>query len=369
MTIDQTRQLGIEFERRIQAVMPQEELLAKLDTDTIYAYLNEYQMKYVHDIYRNLDKLEPETQLTSHVESILQSMMASVTLSEDIADIYSVDADGWNSFIKDAGRSKTYMLPYNYYMYIRSVSQVNKTFSWQSSGVQGDDIIPNIYAKQTDVWKLLETPHNKLRILRYPAVLLDEKTQELQSSSFKIADEQARSKGSVCKLDINTSGEYDFIAGVFNINASYIGSNLKYNAVVLKRDIPAGGFSQLALDEEIDPSDTEAYIQLAKSCFSLTHIDVNQTKINTITVIHDRYTDITGVKVLYYKQPQYFDIMTSTPCELPMDAFNDLVEGAVALYLNYYRGGIRQQEEEGRRDRFNRRQAERENENQNNEQQ
>ena len=38
MTQEQTRNLGIEFERRLQIAIPQ---LPKLDTETIYAYLNE----------------------------------------------------------------------------------------------------------------------------------------------------------------------------------------------------------------------------------------------------------------------------------------------------------------------------------------
>lgn len=42
MTVDQTRNLGIEFERRLQTTYPQEELLEKLDTDTIYSFLSEY---------------------------------------------------------------------------------------------------------------------------------------------------------------------------------------------------------------------------------------------------------------------------------------------------------------------------------------
>jgi hypothetical protein len=49
----------------------------------------------------------------------------------------------------------------------------------------------------------------------------------------------------------------------------------------------------------------------------------------TITVVYDRYTEVEGIKVIYYKQPQYFNLMTSTPCELPMDAFDDIVSGAV----------------------------------------
>lgn len=40
MTLEQTRQLGIEFERRVQTMIPETEFVAKLDTDTIYSYLN-----------------------------------------------------------------------------------------------------------------------------------------------------------------------------------------------------------------------------------------------------------------------------------------------------------------------------------------
>lgn len=264
MTIEQTRQLGIEFERRIQAIMPSEELFNKLDTDTIYAYLNEYQMQYVHDIYRNLDKLEPGTTLTSHVESVLQSMMTSTTLKAEnvINDEQNPNTSVWNDIINDCGRSMTWSLPNDYYMYIRSVSNVSSTYSWFTGTSDKTDVLPNIYTKQTDIWKVLETPHNSLRILRYPVVVL----------------------------------------------------------------------SQYSLEDT--------------------------TSKPTITVIYDRYTTVDGIKVIYYKQPRYFDIMTSTACELPMDAFNDLVNGAVQLYLSYTGGQIKQQKEA---DRKAQEQAEKEN--------
>ena len=38
MTLEQTRLLGIEFERRIQTMIPDREL-EKLDTETIYSFL------------------------------------------------------------------------------------------------------------------------------------------------------------------------------------------------------------------------------------------------------------------------------------------------------------------------------------------
>lgn len=96
-------------------------------------------------------------------------------------------------------------------------------------------VLPNQMVSQWDVWRLLETPHDSLRILRYPIVVLD---------------------------------------------------------------TPTG-------------------------------------KAPTITCIYDQYTKIVGIRVLYYKQPQHFDLMTSTACELPSDAFDDLVTGAVDLYVSY----------------------------------
>lgn len=265
MTLNQTRQLGIEFERRVQTILPATETVAKLDTDTIYSFLNQYQQKYVHDIYRGLDKIESGTRLATHVERVLQSMLKSAVLEEVSTDEYSIDYD--NTGISDSARSKTYSVPVDYQMYVRSVSNVTSTFSWKGTN-ESKDVLPNVFTSQSDVWKLMETPHNKLRILRYPAAVL---------SPYTITEDQP-------------------------------GVNNK----------------------------------------------------PTLTVIHDRYTTIKDVKLLYYKEPVYFDIMTSTSCELPMDCFDDLVTGAVELYVGYVRGGIRQQEEEGRRNRAAQRRAERE---------
>ena len=52
MTIEQTRQLGIEFERRVQTMIPETEFADKLDTDTIYSYLNQFQDKFMHELYK-----------------------------------------------------------------------------------------------------------------------------------------------------------------------------------------------------------------------------------------------------------------------------------------------------------------------------
>lgn len=258
MTLDQTRQLGIEFERRVQTILPATENIAKLDTETIYSFLNQYQQKYIHDIYRGLDKVESGTQLATHIERILQSLLRSVELNESAESSI-------NAGINNSGRSKTYIVPGDYYMYVRSTSNVTSAFDWRGSN-DSIGVLPNTFTTQTNVSKLIETPHNELRILRHPLAVL-----------------------------------------------------LPYTA---------------------------------------TENEVNNKP--TLTIIHDRYTNIKNVNLIYYKEPLYFDIMTSTPCELPIDCFDDIVSGAVELYISYVRGGIRQQEEDGRKERAAQRRAERE---------
>ena len=242
MTLEETRNLGIEFERRVQTMIPETELADKLDTETIYSFLNQYQDKYIHEIYRSLDQIPSGTKLSSHVESILQNMLTWAD-GEEVRSSDTPITDPNYIDIIDTARSITYSLPENFYMYIRSVSKVSSTFAFKRSDNSTEaplDILPNQLVSQSDVWKLVETPHNSLRILRYPAAVLS---------------------------------QY----------------------------------------ENNKP---------------------------TLTVIYDQYTTIEGVKVLYYKQPAHFDIMTSTACELPMDAFDDIVSGAVDLYVQYVAGAV-----------------------------
>lgn len=246
MTLEQTRQLGIEFERRVQVMIPEKEY-DKLDTETIYSFLNQYQDMYIRDIYNSLDNIPSGTKISARVESILQALLVSENISI---------ADATKNVESDSGRSVTYNLSEQFYMYLRSVSKVSSTYSFKNRSSAG--VIPNQLVSQNDLQKVIETPVDNLRILRNPIAALS-----------------------------------------------------KYN-------------------------------------------DGNPT----ITVVYDRYTTPTGIEVLYYKQPAYFDLMTSTKCELPMEMFEDLVTGAVDLYVNYVAGAEakkRQQQEAARRQQENNR--------------
>lgn len=242
MTLEQTRQLGIEFERRVQIMIPEKEYLEKLDSETIYSFLNQYQDKYIHEIYRNLDKMESGSNMTSSVESVLQCLLKEQEIKVTSAYNNTTSIYDPNSIVVSTGRSVTYPLDPAFYMYVRSVSKVSSTFNFKSSSndeIHPLRVIPNKLVSQSDVWKLIETPHNTLRILRYPAAVYTPHTK---------------------------------------------------------------------------------------------------TGKPTLTVIYDQYTTPEAINVTYFVQPKPFDIMTSTPCELPFESFDDIVSGAVDLYIQYVAG-------------------------------
>ena len=260
MNLEQTRQLGIEFDRRIQTLIPDTEFAQKLDTETIYSFLNQYQDKYVHEIYKNLDNIPSGTKLSYHIEAVLQSMLSTYepVLYGDHTYTSNVEVNYDDYPIVDTARSYTFKLPENFYMYIRSVSKVSSTVSYRGyDDHTGIIIIPNQLMSQNEVSKIIETPYDSLRILRQPVVVL---------------------------------------------NQYY-------------------------------------------------------SKKPTITLIFDRYTKVEGLRIVYYKQPSYFNIMDKTCCELPMEVFDDIVTGAVDLYIDYAAGAEankrRRQEEMQRMQREN----------------
>lgn len=61
-----------------------------------------------------------------------------------------------------------------------------------------------------------------------------------------------------------------------------------------------------------------------------------------IKVFVDCYTDITGLDLTYYKLPHSFNVLKYTDtgdvrstCSLPFSCFDELVNGAVMMYMQY----------------------------------
>ncbi len=262
-----TRQLGVEFERRINTMIPATEFVGKLDTETIYSFLNQFQDQFVREIYRSLDKAEANNRATLRYEYILQPLVKSVLLnSEDI-----VDPGEEEFFVEDGKNAVRYSVGTDFLYYIRSISRVTTTINWATASKTDRKFmktVPNVWSSQAEASQFIETPYDSLRIIRYPYAYISE-----QENNEK-----------------------------------------------------------------------------------------------TLTIIHDRYTSINDVKLVYYKKPQYFTPLDNeTRCELPEDCFEELVSGAVELYMTYRSGvqaqAVRKQQEEAEKQAERQRKANQNNDN------
>ena len=224
MTELETRQLGIEFERRVQAMIPEKEFIDKLDTETIYSYLNQYQDKLIHDLYRTVDQI-PASNNETYVETLLNGLMktANLTLVGE-GPVYragSVVVDG------------ILQLPEDFGLYIKSYTSVNNTYRFNDYE-ENEGVVPNELISVKDVNKVISRPQDSMRILRSPLVWLADK--------------------------------------------------------------------------------------------------------NGLGALYDRYTEPNEIYLEYYRVPNYMNPLTSTACELPMEMFEQLVSGAVDLYVQYVAG-------------------------------
>lgn len=221
MTPEQTRQLGIEFERRIQTILPSTKTVDKIDTEDIYAFLNEYQNQFIKELYINKDRVQPNSNTANHIDDYLKTLV--------VANEFTIDST-----------NQIYVPDFN--MYIDSTSNVSVSYS-DDSNIEGT--VGNDYVNSNQLKQIQNDTFNKHRILRRPIIYMT----------------------------------------TANVNGN-------------------------------------TYFE----------------------IISDDYTTVKSVAMRYIKMPSEFTILGKdiVPCELPYECFNELVTGAVQLFINYKRGGVSQ---------------------------
>lgn len=176
MTKEQTRQLGIEFERRLQTLNPAF-ILNKPDTNTIYSYLNEAQHQLVTAILQQEDSVNSNTKASIRMQELLRTLVTHKLLETVDYDAKHDKDSNWDNFSQ---YGDWYCCIFNlsdiedYLSYIRSTSRVEHTYKNPNEDQVERMLLPNKFVKQSDIEKILVRPHNKYGVLRSPLATIEQ---------------------------------------------------------------------------------------------------------------------------------------------------------------------------------------------------
>ena len=205
MTLEQTRQLGIEFERRIQTILPSTKTVDKIDTEDIYAFLNEYQNQFIKELYITKDRVQPNSNASNRIDDYLKTLIVAVEFPID------------------------------------STSNISVSYS-DNSTVEG--VVGNDYINSNQLKRIQNDTFNKHRILRRPVIYMT--TANVDGNAyFEIISDEYTTVNSVAMRYLKTPAEFTILGNGVACGLPYECFNeLVSGAVQLFINYKRGGASQ-----------------------------------------------------------------------------------------------------------------------------
>lgn len=183
-----SRQMQMEFERVAQLADPALEVIQKLDSDTIFYFLNLSQERYIktnfvdkEGLNNNKEWLQKRDDILKNIikrEILLNATTGTILTAEPSTPIGGAVSTFPAGSIPASNITITYdlgiriPLPADYYFYLRSNSKVTGTYldlaiaKW----------VPNRVISHTDLEKVINSAYNS-PILRQPCVLFEENSE------------------------------------------------------------------------------------------------------------------------------------------------------------------------------------------------
>lgn len=185
-----TRQMQMEFERVVQLVDPSLEIVQKIDSDTIFYFLNLAQERYVKANFVDKENLNNNKEWLQKRDTILKNIIKRAIMfsaSDSNAVLYPADqpVDAITPANLPSGLSITYdggilmPLPSNYFFYIRSNSKVTGTYL----DLVTQKWVANRVISHQDLENIINSAYNT-PILRKPCVLFEESSFTLYKDAY-----------------------------------------------------------------------------------------------------------------------------------------------------------------------------------------
>lgn len=349
--------MQIEFERLVQLANPDFVIDDKIDSDTIFYFLNAYQERWIKQNYVTLDQVKDSTETLHRTMDAFKSLIITVTLN-----------NGYS--LPDYSYATRFQLPNNsankFYLYLRSESQVSGTYlnisgttintnidTNSALEVESINVVPvnSNYMSSTDCLPSYVVPSTYSGNNEGP--LYVSATQQIvfyyHGNLYFNWEANCKFKQSSAYIDVNSES----VTGTSNqpikgqiykqlVNNSYVYYDSNFNQITVASttvsklvNVP----NKLITQDEVEKVLVSYFNKpiLRQPCVIL---DSDVGKSNYITIYTDSYTNVYSCTITYIRKPRRFNVINPNndsdivdECELADNVHQEIVEGAVDMFI------------------------------------